>query len=129
MEHLSYGRTPGVVRVLDFMPWGGAYNRIRPDATAFVHRAEHFLLKHEVVVAADVASEECRAARSWLARSWELVHPWGSGGVYPNFPDPDLEDWASAYHASNYDRLLRVKATYDPDNFFSFHQSLPARLT
>jgi len=128
MEHLSDGRTPGVVRVLDFTPWGGAYNRIRPDATAFVHRAERFLLKHDVVVAADVASEERGAARYWLARSWGLVHPWGSGGVYPNFPDPDLEDWASAYHATNYDRLLRVKATYDPDNFFRFHQSLPARL-
>jgi FAD/FMN-containing dehydrogenase len=128
MEHLSDGRTPGVMRVLDFMPWGGAYNRIRPDATAFVHRAERFLLKHDVVVAADVASQERVAARSWLARSWGLVHPWGSGGVYPNFPDSDLEDWASAYHATNYDRLLRVKATYDPDNFFRFHQSLPARL-
>lgn len=47
-----------------------------------------------------------------------LVHPWGSGGVYPNFPDPDLEDWAHACHGSNYDRLLRVKAEHDPDNFF-----------
>ena len=55
----------------------------------------------------------------------ELVHPWGSGGVYPNFPDPDLQNWAYAYHGTNYDRLRRVKAAYDPDDFFRFDQSLP----
>ena len=54
------------------------------------------------------------------------MHPLGSGGVYPNFPDPDLEDWEHAYYGENYARLLRVKATYDPDGFFRFHQS-PAR--
>ena len=32
-------------------------------------------------------------ARAWLARSWALAHPWGSGRVYPNFPDPELDDW------------------------------------
>jgi hypothetical protein len=53
------------------------------------------------------------------------MHPWGSGGVYPNFPDPDLQDWAHAYYGTNYDRLRRVKAAYDPDGFFRFHQSLP----
>jgi hypothetical protein len=47
--------------------------------------------------------------------------------VYPNFPDPDLEDWAHAYYGDNYDRLLRVKASYDPDDFFRFQQSLSAR--
>jgi FAD/FMN-containing dehydrogenase len=128
MEHFSAGTTAGMGRVLDFTPWGGAYTRKHPDATAFVHRAERFLLKQDVFVAAEAASQEQRAARSWLARSWGLVHPWGSGGVYPNFPDPDLEDWARAYHASNYDRLLRVKAAYDPDNVFHFHQSLPVPL-
>jgi hypothetical protein len=47
--------------------------------------------------------------------------------VYPNFPDPDLKDWARAYYGGNYDRLLRVKARYDPDDFFRFRQSLPSR--
>jgi FAD/FMN-containing dehydrogenase len=65
------------------------------------------------------------AARDWLARAWALVHPWGSGGVYPNFPDPDLTDWAPAYYGTNYDRLRRVKAACDPRGFFHFHQSLP----
>ena len=88
MEHLSVGRTPGVVRVLDFTPWGGAYNRIRPDATAFVHRAERFLLKHDVVVAADVASEEREAARYWLARSWGACAPVGIRRRLSQLPRP-----------------------------------------
>ena len=67
---------------------------------------------------------ERRAGRDWLARSWTLTHPFGTGGVYPNFPDPDLENPGLAYYGENYERLLRIKAHYDPANFFSFHQSL-----
>jgi FAD/FMN-containing dehydrogenase len=100
---------------------GGAYNRVAEDATAFAHRGEWFLLKHDVAVEPTAGAER---ARDWLARSWALVHPWGSGRVYPNFPDPELDDWPSAYHAANLERLTRVKAAYDPDNVFRFHQSL-----
>ena len=63
-----------------------------------------------------------------MARSWALAHPWSSGRVYPNFPDPDLDDWPAAYHATNLDRLVRVKAAYDPDDVFRHSQSLPAGL-
>lgn len=45
--------------------------------------------------------------------------------MYPNFPDPDLEDWARAYHGTNLERLALIKAKYDPDGFFRFHQSIP----
>jgi FAD/FMN-containing dehydrogenase len=55
------------------------------------------------------------------------VHPWGSGGAYQNFPDPDLDDWAHAYYGTNLDRLVRVKAAYDPDDVFRSPQSLPGR--
>ena len=126
VEHLENGRVAGRSHQLDFTPWSGAYNRVRDDATAFVHRAERFLLKHEVVVDPDASMAERERARAWLTRSWALVHPWGSGRVYPNFPDPDLEDWAHAYYGTNYGRLLRVKAKYDPGNVFRFHQSLPS---
>jgi hypothetical protein len=117
VDHLAGDRVPGQSRELDFTPWGGAYNRVPEDATAFPHRAERFLLKHAVVVEPGAREAE-RAARAWLARSWELAHPYGTGGVYPNFPDPDLEDPGRAYYGSNYERLLRVKARYDPLGFF-----------
>jgi FAD/FMN-containing dehydrogenase len=65
---------------------------------------------------------ERETARRWL--SWATVRPWGSGGVYPNFPDQDLKNWARAYYGTNLERLVRTKKRYDPDSFFSFHQSL-----
>jgi FAD/FMN-containing dehydrogenase len=52
--------------------------------------------------------------------------PVGIGPRLPHFADPDLEDWARAYYGSNYDRLVRIKARYDPAGFFHFPQSLPA---
>ena len=126
VEHLGAGRSSGQVRTLDFTPWGGAYNRVAAEATAFPHRAERFLLKHDVAVPAGAAAAERDAARAWLSRSWAIAHPYGTGRAYVNFPDPELEDWAAAYHAENYARLLRVKAAYDPDGVFSFAQSIPA---
>jgi FAD/FMN-containing dehydrogenase len=96
---------------LDFSPWQGAYNRPEPDETAFVHRNERFLLK-------------LTGPGDWLRRAYDIVHPHGSGGVYPNFPDPTLEDPLRAYHGTNLERLQRVKAAYDPDNVFRFPQGI-----
>jgi FAD/FMN-containing dehydrogenase len=126
VENLARGLARGHAREVSFLPWGGAYNRMPTDATAFAHRAELFLVQHLVVVDSDAATTGGDAARAWLGRSWALLHPWGSGGVYPNFPDPELRDWAHAYHGDNYHRLVRVKERYDPGNVFRFHQSVPA---
>jgi hypothetical protein len=84
-----------------------------------------FQLKHAVVVEPDASPGEREAAHRQADRSWTSVHPWGSGRVFQNFADPDLEDWADAYYGPNVDRLVRVKARYDPANLFRFDQSLP----
>jgi FAD/FMN-containing dehydrogenase len=126
VDNLAEGRVAGQSRELDFSPWGGAYNRVPADATAFAHRDGLFLLQHVAVAEAGATEHERVAAPDWLGRSWALVRPWGSGGVYPNWPDPDLADWARAYHGENLERLVRVKGRYDPDGFFRFHQSVPS---
>ena len=113
---LGDGRGRGESRELNFTPMGGAYNRVPADATAFAHRDERYLVEHVLVADRDAPP----VGRQWVARSWNMAHPWGSGRVYPNFPDPDLADWAEAYYAGNYERLLRVKRAYDPDNLLRF---------
>jgi FAD/FMN-containing dehydrogenase len=118
VERFVRGRRPGEARKLDFMPWGGAYNRVSADATAFPHREELFLLEHSVVVPAGFDAATTEAARAWLSDSWELVHPSGSGGVYANFPDKDLPDEDRAYWGDNLERVRLVKERYDPQGVF-----------
>ena len=118
VEHFVRRRRPGEARKLDFMPWGGAYNRVPPEATAFPHRDELFLLEHSVVVPAGLDAAATEAARAWLSDSWELVHPSGSGGVYANFPDTDLADEHRAYWGGNLERVRSVKERYDPERVF-----------
>lgn len=98
-------------RRLTFTAMGGAYNRVAEDATAFAHRDTRFLLEH-------VGDDP------WVDRSWATAHAEGSGRVYPNFPDPALDDWATAYHGDNHLRLTEVKHAYDPHRFFDFPQAI-----
>jgi FAD/FMN-containing dehydrogenase len=100
-------------RKITFTSMGGAYNRVAEDATAFAHRNERFLLEHVA-----------EAADPWVDASWATAHTDGSGRIYPNFPDPALDDWAWAYHAGNYPRLQAVKRAYDPHRFFDFPQAI-----
>jgi hypothetical protein len=118
LEAFEPGSASGPARELDFMPWAGAYNRVAPAATAFVHRRERFLLKHAVALEPDANLDEQETASHLVTRSWASTHLWGSGRAFQNFADPDLDPWSPAYHGSNLDRLREVGARYDPEHVF-----------
>ncbi|XP_062580679.1 uncharacterized protein LOC134242594 [Saccostrea cucullata] len=40
-------------------------------------------------------------------------------GQYPNEANADLNNWKEEFWGSNYNRLLRIKHYWDPDNFFT----------
>jgi Berberine and berberine like len=90
-----------------------------------VHRDARFVLKHTAVVAADAPETERAAAREWLERSFAIVDAFGSGGVYPNFPEPELEGWARAYHGEHLERLAEIRARYDAEDVLAGPQSIP----
>lgn len=111
IARLTADRRPGEERELDFSPWGGTYNRVPADATAFPHRDARFLLKQTATVAAR------DAPGGWLDESYALTHPYGTGGAYPNFPEPGLPD--EVYYLGNTSRLRRIRAAYDPQALFA----------
>ena len=95
-------------RRLTFTAMGGAYDRTPPEATAFAHRGQRFLLEH----VGDDGDDD------WIDDSWSIAHAEGSGRVYPNFPDAALADPATAYHAQNAERIAEAEAAYDPHGLF-----------
>lgn len=103
-------RRPGEERELDFTPWGGAYNAVAADAAAFPHRDARFLLKQTATLAPG------ERPGGWLDESYALTRPFGTGGAYPNFPEPDLP--AEAYHLGNTARLRHLRSVYDPSGMF-----------
>ena len=123
VDVFSRDRTDGEARELDFMPWGGAYNREPSDA-------------HRVRAPGGAVPAQARggrrtgrlgkameAAHRQVVRSWASVHPWGSGRVFQNFADLELEDPAEAYYGSNLDRLAGITHRYDPDGVFHLERS------
>jgi FAD binding domain-containing protein/berberine-like enzyme len=102
--------------------YGGAINRVRPGATAFVHRDQMFAIQELAYFTGRAAG---RASRRWLTQVHRRLRPFTSGQAYQNYIDPDLPNWGRAYYGSNLGRLREVKKTYDPDFRFRFRQAIP----
>lgn len=106
-----------------FDSYGGAVNRVPPDATAFVHRDALFsgqYVAHWAMPASEVA------ARDWIRGFYAAMRPYVSGFAYQNYMDPDLSTWRRAYYSTNYPRLEQVKRDVDPERIFSFPQAIGA---
>ncbi|GCE31386.1 hypothetical protein KDA_68700 [Dictyobacter alpinus] len=105
--------------------YGGAINRVAPDATAFVHRNMLFSIQYNANWDTDASAAIISQNRTWLNNTWQAMKPYASGAAYQNYIDPTLDNWQQAYYGNNLARLQKVKATYDPKNVFRFKQSIP----
>lgn len=109
---------------LAFDAYGGAINRVASSETAFVHRDKLAGIQATYSWSSYSSANEIAAGQKWL--TWlgaNVLTP--STGAYQNYIDPTLPDWASAYYGNNLAKLVRVKKKYDPENLFSFAQSIP----
>jgi FAD/FMN-containing dehydrogenase len=60
----------------------------------------------------------------WARYLYKATAPLASGGAYVNFMTADEEERVRAAYGANYDRLAKVKRTYDPENLFSMNQNI-----
>ncbi len=104
---------PGHGAIL-FDCYGGAINRVKPAATAFVHRNVLFCIQYL----------SYGGGAAWLNSTAARVRPYVTGGAYFNYTDPGLKGWQTAYYGSNYRRLLQVRRDVDPHHYFNFPQAI-----
>jgi FAD/FMN-containing dehydrogenase len=99
----------------------GTAARIAPAETAFAHRQDQWdcLLLSQWDRAAD---DEVNIR--WTREFHAALAPWLERAVYVNDLGADEADRVRAAYGANYDRLVAVKARYDPENFFRGNQNV-----
>jgi FAD/FMN-containing dehydrogenase len=118
-----HGAAGGLGEV-SFDAFGGALNRVRHDATAFVHRNALFNAQYRTLWTNPGAPSGVANQHAWLRTFYASLHPYANGQAYQNYVDPDLTAWRQAYYGTNYPRLSAIKATYDPHMLFRFPQAI-----
>jgi FAD/FMN-containing dehydrogenase len=114
----------GGVGGIAFDALGGAVNRVKPGATAFVHRNALFGAQYTTDWRNGASSTGISNQHTWLRKYWSSMRPYASGQAYQNYIDPDLTNWRQAYYGGNYSRLAAIKKKYDPSGLFTFPQAI-----
>lgn len=121
--HVAHGSSlPEGLSLMHLYPIDGAVHEVASDATAWSCRDATWSM-----VIAGIAHEPSRAGEvsRWAKDYWEAVHRFNPGGAYVNFMMADEGPArVQATYGRNYARLTRVKAQYDPDNFFRVNQNI-----
>ena len=64
----------------------------------------------------------------WVRDAWASIRPFSTGGNYLNFQTADEDEGRlRATYGSNFERLVKVKETYDPDNLFRTNRNIRPR--
>jgi len=100
---------------------GGVANRVAPEDTAYHHRDARYVLN---VHARWERQSEDAACIAWARDFFRATEPFATGSVYVNFLTDDESSRIGAAYGPNYDRLARIKRTYDPHNLFSTNQNI-----
>ncbi|HEX9040082.1 MAG TPA: FAD-binding oxidoreductase [Trebonia sp.] len=114
----------GGVGGIAFDALGGAVNRVKPGATAFVHRNALFSAQYTTGWTVGAGAAGINNQHTWLRKYWASMRPYASGQAYQNYIDPDLPNWRQAYYGANYPRLAAIKRKYDPAGLFTFPQAI-----
>jgi FAD/FMN-containing dehydrogenase len=104
---------------------GGAMARVPVEATAFAHRRSRIMVN---VAAMYERSDEAAVHEPWVSDFAAALRQEDSG-AYVNFLGAEGEGRVrAAYPGSTWDRLVEIKARYDPTNLFRLNHNIPPAL-
>jgi FAD/FMN-containing dehydrogenase len=100
---------------------GGAIARVAEDATAFGERAAPYLIN---IIARWADGSTDAAQIGWASDLYSAIEPATTGGSYVNFMSVGDDRVAATYGEAKYERLARLKETWDPSNLFRLNQNI-----
>ena len=119
VDHLQ--ASTAMMKVAQLRVLGGEMARVPADATAFAHRNSKIMVN---LAALYTNPEEKAAHEAWVAEFASALLQ-SDQGAYVNFLGDEGEARIrAAYPGSTWDRLLEIKARYDPDNLFRLNQNI-----
>jgi FAD/FMN-containing dehydrogenase len=123
--HLKYGETlPTWKSTMHLYPIDGVAARVAKDATAWDYRDAHWGM---VMVGVSPDPADNAQMIAWTRNYWRELHPYSAGGAYVNMmmdAADEGSDRVRAAYPTHYERLARIKAKYDPTNFFRVNQNI-----
>ena len=121
-EHLRFGaRLPTGHSTMHLYPTTGAVQEVGRNDTAFSYRDANWAM---VIAGVDPDPANAAALRDWTTEYWKAIHPHSAGGAYVNMYMEEGQERVRRSYRDNYERLVRVKRQYDPDNVFRINQNI-----
>jgi hypothetical protein len=126
-EHVRFAKAlPTMHSTMHMYPITGAAARVGKNKTAWNYRDAKW---SQVMVGVDPDPANKEKITKWTKDYFDALHPFSAGGAYVNFMMEEGEDRVKATYGSNYKRLARIKAKYDPTNLFRVNQNIKPSAT
>jgi FAD/FMN-containing dehydrogenase len=121
--HLKHGaQLPTPFSTMHIYPINGKAGSISEHQTAWASRDVNFA---QVIVGVDPDPANNERMIQWAKDYWQALHPYSAGGGYLNMIMDEGSEQVRATYRGNYARLAKIKAKYDPQNFFQINQNIP----
>ena len=117
----AFARVPSTMTGIFLDHLHGAATRVDPTATAFPHREEAFSV---LILSQWTDRADTEANIAWTRETFETLRPHLTDGRYTNFMSADDTGFMRQGYGLNYDRLVKVKHAYDPDNLFRLNHNI-----
>jgi FAD/FMN-containing dehydrogenase len=122
--HAAVATSPSLGNcIIDFDHLGGRIADVAANATAYANRAARTNI--QIIATWERGHERADEFKAWADALYTRVEPFMSGN-YVNYIDSQLAGWQQKYYGPNYDRLLAIKESVDPQHRFAFQQSIGA---